>query len=404
MSKAVPNIDPEVLEGVQPMKGGKNGKSVLIFPLQKVIPMSVNVPHPELQDQKPFSSFELCEPYRITREKDIPNPPPVITINGAAVAAAGNISAISAHSKTGKTAIFGVIIAGSINKTGIVDSFPEINFYPNKDEKAVMHMDTEQEESDQQNLVNTALRRNDFETTPDFLYSYNVRQLNLKDYQTFTDNVCALAAEKHSGLYIILIDGIADYILSVNDEEQANSILQYFIHLSIKYACPVIVTIHLNPFSEKERGHIGSQLQRKCYGLLTIAKDGETSILQAKMCRKAGNGDIPQIAFAYDKKVRYHVQVNCPDKEAEKDARRMAYIKELSKIIFAPPAAYKNKEALSKIMRKTNKSEPTANRYLKDMVLMEWVVLGNDKHYRLNTGTGEDEPQEETDQPGNDSK
>jgi len=388
-------FNPQHFTGEKPLYGERCINVVMPtngFPIVKGSTISEN----EKQNQQPFSTLELCDAYRITTEKKIPKPLPTISINGAAIAAPGNITGLSAQSKTGKSAINGAFIAGCLNDSGIIESFPDIKILHNENKKGVIHFDSEQEESDQQDLVDTIQRRGGLNETPDFYYSYNIRQLNLKDYQSFTDNVCKLVAEKHNGVHMIVIDGGADYILSVNDEEQSNEIIQYFIHLAIKYACPVIITIHLNPFSEKERGHLGSQLQRKCYGLLTIVKDGDVSVLQAKMFRKAGNSDIPQIAFAYDKKLGYHVQVDTPDKDAEKDAKRMAYIEELCKDIFKPLSAYRAKEAVSKIMQKTKKSEPTAKRYLGDMVGMQYIVLGNDKHYRLNTGgAGEDDTKKE---------
>jgi hypothetical protein len=82
-------------------------------------------------------TLEKYDHLRITKEKDIPKPDPIITIAGAKVAVAGNITSISAESKAGKTAVCGVILAGAISKTGIIDGFNDLVVKPNKEGKAV---------------------------------------------------------------------------------------------------------------------------------------------------------------------------------------------------------------------------------------------------------------------------
>ncbi len=145
-----------------------------------------------------------------------------------------------------------------------------------------------------------------------------------------------MCAERFAGIHLITIDGGADYIASVNDEEQANEIIEYFTHLSIRYNCPVIIIVHLNPNSDKERGHFGSHLQRKCYGLLTIekAKGNDISTLIPKAFRKAGNADVVPVCFAYDKEKHYHVQVNAPDHGTAKAAANVVKAKKIAEDVF----------------------------------------------------------------------
>ncbi|MBL7739364.1 MAG: AAA family ATPase [Chitinophagaceae bacterium] len=356
------------------------------------IPLPEQMPPPpeynnENETQRPagnFSTLEDCEPFRITKEKDIPQPEPTITIAGAAIAAPGNITGISAASKAGKTSVAGVILAGAISKTGEVDGFNEIQVLPNPEGRAVIHFDTEQSAADQQHLFNTTLRRAGFDSTPDYYYSYNIRQLTLENYQPVTDSVCKLTSEKHKGTHLIVIDGGADYLASVNDEEKAYSIVQYFIHLSIKYDCPVIIIVHLNPGSDKERGHFGSEVQRKCYGLLSVTKEGDISTLQPKIMRKAGNGEIPLISFAYAKEKGYHQQVDAPNEGDNKALKERTRLKAIADKVFAPPSSYCHKDAISRIMQETNRGQSTAKTMLSNMDGFGYISKGEDGNYRLN--------------------
>lgn len=323
--------------------------------------------------------------YRVTAEKDIDQPDPIIKIGGASVASPGNLTAISAAAKAGKTATSAVLLAGALRMGEFWDGFgPDLEVKSNQDGHAVICFDTEQSEADQQYKVRTVLRRAGLEVTPDHYLEYNIRSLSITDYQKVTDEICQAAFKKFGGIHLIMIDGGADYILSVNDESAATLIVQYFIHLAIRFKCPVIVIVHQNPGSGKERGHFGSEIQRKCYGLLEITKSGDISTLSPKMMRKAGNGDVPNISFKYCKTVGYHIPVDLPDPEqirAENERRRHEAI---AKAVFKPGIALTYTEAVSAIMKETSKQERTAKSMIKNMIGWELVIKSEDGRHRGN--------------------
>lgn len=322
------------------------------------------------------------ELYRITKEKHIERPPVFITMSGGKIATAKNITVISGASKAGKTAVTGVIIAGAISKTGEIDGFPDLVVRPNPEAKAVIHFDTEQSPEDQQDLVNTVLARNGFDETPDYYYSYNTLQFELEDYQQYTDEICNLARERHNGIHMIIIDGGADYMKSINDDKEAPAVIRFFRKLSVKYNCPVITIIHTNPGSDKERGHAGSEFQRRCYSLLFVDKKDEISTLKPKLLRKAGN-DIPLINFIYSKEKQYHIALEGSSENDSKDQKEMDRLKGIAEKCFPPPTSYRHTDAIHEIMQTTGKKIRTANDLLKNMEGFGFVIKGDDNHYRL---------------------
>ncbi|MBI5371373.1 MAG: AAA family ATPase [Sphingobacteriales bacterium] len=322
--------------------------------------------------------------YRVTAEKNIDQPDPVILMGVASVASPGNLTAISAAAKTGKTAVSAVFLAGAIRQSEAWDGFgPDLTVKTNLDNHAVICFDTEQSEADQQYKVKTVLRRAGLDATPGHYLEYNIRSLSITDYQKVTDEICQAAFKKFGGIHLIMIDGGADYILSVNDESAATLIVQYFIHLAIRFKCPVIVIVHQNPGSGKERGHFGSEIQRKCYGLLEITKSGDISTLAPKMLRKAGNGDVPNISFRYCKIAGYHVPVDPPDTEqirAENERKRHEVI---AKAVFGPGIALTYADAVSAIMKETSRQERTAKSMIKNMIGWELIKKGEDGRHRI---------------------
>jgi hypothetical protein len=331
--------------------------------------------------------------FRVTKEKHVPDTTAFITLGEAKVAAACNITPITAESKAGKTAVVNVIIAGAISKDGNVDGFTGMNVLPNPYCKGVIHIDTEQSEADQQHNQKTSLRRGGEEVTPDYLGSYNIRTLNQKDYREFTNTICKLYSDEFGGLHCIIIDGAADYITSVNDEAEANAIITYFTSLAVEFNCPVILVVHLNENAGKNsdtmpRGHIGRQAVRKGYCQLNITKDGDISTMQALRARKAGVDDTPVICYQYCKTLGYHISVDpgvvAESKQKYKDLSNRIKAEAIANKIFALPNSFTHTEAVSKIANETSKSESTSKRYLKEMVYWEIIKKGDDGNYKLN--------------------
>jgi hypothetical protein len=328
----------------------------------------------------------------VTVEKHIPQDEVIIEIAGAKFASQNNISAISAAPKGAKTAVMNGMVAGSISWNGAVAGFPDIQVRPNDEQKAVIVLDTEQSMADQQHNVRTILKRAGLQNTPEHLRCYNITQLNLGDYQEKTNLLCELNAKRFSGIHSIYIDGGADFIASVNDEEQSSGIVKFFRQLSIKYQCPVVVIVHQNPGGDKERGHFGSELQRKIYGLLSIEKKGDTFSINGKMLRRSGNNDVPVINFQYSKDHGYHVQVDAADQEAAKDQARREKLEMISQQAFKPLQSYRHVDAVSAIMKYTSKAMTTAKGMVNDMVGFGYLEQGPDKLYRVitpNRSTGQ---------------
>lgn len=312
---------------------------------------------------------------RITAEKTYPNNEPIITWGGSGIAAPCNLTAISAQAKAGKTAFCGMLLAGAFNADA---TFTEIDVTPCED-KAVIVLDTEQAEQDQQYNVRTVLCRAGLATTPPNFLSYNIRQLHIAEYQAATNSICEAANNEFGGIHSIYIDGVADFISDVNSIEQATAIREYFTLLSIRYHCPVILVIHQNPNSTKERGHLGSEIQRKCYGIIQITKDGDTSIAKNTFSRKAG--ELEPVFFKYSQDAGYHIEVDAPVNDATAATRKK--IEDVLKSVMRPLDAYTYTELENKVIAATTCSVSTFKRYLKIWGANKWIEKGQDGSYRM---------------------
>lgn len=340
-------------------------------------------PNPKNNGKKQLSDFDHL---RITDLTEIPEPEPVLTINNEIIAAIEDIFTISGPPKSGKSSVQNMLIAKSVSPTGDVDDgFEGVEIRTNDKCQAVLHFDTEQARHKHQKNVRSIIKRARLSTTPSYYCTYNIRQLDIGDYPKVTAEICELAFNRFGGIHSIWIDGAADYIADVNDQAESNKAIKFFEELAIKYHTAVFLIVHTNPGSEKERGHFGSQCQRKSGGILSVKVEGDYSVIEPKMLRYAGKGDIPQLKFKYDKDKGYHVgceQVGLnPDAKAENKMRENW---KLCEKIFSGQKSFNREKTISLIMIKKACQIRTASGVFALMNASEMIIKGDDDNYRVN--------------------
>lgn len=306
--------------------------------------------------------------YRITTESNYPTPPPLIEINGESIATAGNIICVSGLQKAGKSSFTGIVLSGAIKQAfEILDGVPDAIKIMPANGKGIIHIDTEQAKHRHlTNLKYGILGRISYTKSPENLLSYNVRGLEIDKCIELLNDVFSYANEAFGGIHLCLIDGIADLILSVNDEESSNQIVKYLDRLATDYNTLIIVVIHRNPSDSKVRGHIGSQLLRKCESVLAIKKDGDSSYIEPEELRTAGKNDIPKYLFQFDKSKGYHVCIGEHTSDAQEN--KFEFYSGLVYNIFKNELPISTGLILDQLAKMTGKGTSTCKTYLNDMV------------------------------------
>ena len=120
-----------------------------------------------------------------------------------------------------------------------------------------------------------------------------------------------------------MIDDIADLIRSANDETESIAIMDDLYCLAGIYNTCIIWVLHFVPNGIKLREHIGSELQRKVAGILSIEKDDnpEYSVVKALKVRDESPLDVPMMLFGWNKVEDLHVYRGEKSKE-EKEKRK----------------------------------------------------------------------------------
>ncbi len=332
---------------------------------------------------------EKLATHRITSDSDIPDPVSVVRIGGANFAIKGDISFISGQPKAGKTTISSILIATALMKKvpSDLDTLGiECDFC---DGKEVVYVDTEQPKQYAKKMLETVKNYMNVHREPKNFHFYNLR-----DYQNNEKfNVVKGMFEMYPQAHLWIIDGLADLVRNINNEEETSEVMGWFMAVASKLNTTIILVLHENPSSDKMRGHLGSEAMRKAGGAIAIKKDRQKGVhwIESRVIR--GSADFDNIFFHYDKDLKRMVSIHGTagdiDRQVDPTVQKKEHLVKIAKqatVQGSETLSYKDlTERVSAYFDYPKKiSRATAQRKIKDMV--EARILGqnpDDKSYYL---------------------
>jgi len=294
---------------------------------------------------------------------------PIYSLNGLVIATPGNLATINAGAKDGKTAIVGALIASVMAKRKDVDLLGFSSSNPNS--YAVIHLDSEQSPDEHWLQFARAKKRAGRRRIPAWVHSYCLTGLEAALALECVWEAIRLGAELHGGIHSILIDGVADLVPDVNDPGASNTFVANLHGVAIRYDCPIIGVIHFNPGSDKSRGHLGSQLERKAETNLRLdKKDGVTTVWPDKQRR----APIPKSTgprFRWSDEAGMHVSVEA--RQADTDDEEVARLTLLAEEIFADHPTMRYSALISTVKKRQKVTKRTAERRVSRMATLKVI-------------------------------
>ena len=323
-------------------------------------------------------------------EIDYENPPDisksVVTVNGVPLGTQDNLFCITGGEGTGKSNYVGAILAGTLGTEWLPSERTlGLEITPNPNGLAVLHYDTEQSEAQLHKNLGKTLRRASLKTVPEFYHSLYLASLSRKDRLKLIRESMDLFHHKHGGIHLVVIDGIADLIRSANDETESIAIVDELYRLAGIYNTCIICVLHFVPNGIKLRGHIGSELQRKAAGILSIEKDDnpEYSVVKALKVRDGSPLDVPMMLFGWDKAEDMHVYRGEKSKE-DKEKRKTDELIGIIRDAFRSSLKLSYQELCEILMREMEIKERTAKKYIAYM--KEQCILAQDTNGNYQKG------------------
>ena len=321
-------------------------------------------------------------------EIDYENPPDasksIVAVNGVPLGTQDNLLCITGGEGTGKSNYVAAILTGTLGTERLpAERTLGLEITPNPNGLAVLHYDTEQSEAQLHKNLGKTLQRASLKNVPKFYHSLYLASLSRKDRLKLIRESMDLFYHKHGGIHLVVIDGIADLIRSANDETESIAIVDELYRLAGIYNTCIICVLHFVPNGIKLRGHIGSELQRKAAGILSIEKDDnpEYSVVKALKVRDGSPLDVPMMLFGWDKAEDMHVyrgEKSKEDKEKRKTDELIAVVKETFRNSFK--LTYQ--ELCEVLMRKMEIKDRTAKKYIAYMKEQHILIQDTSGNYQ----------------------
>lgn len=258
-----------------------NNNTPTLQEIGKVVAADVAAVQEAAKDEK--------ERYKIDLSKEYSEPSYLIKSNGVGTIPRGDIIAVKAKSKNGKTFLCSIFAAVAMGA-----EWGSLNAAEN--DCKIIYADTEQNEKNVSRLARRvhAMTGRDIHKNSDQFLCYSLRKMDMNKRWQF---VSARIQEERPDL--VILDGIADLIADFNNIGESQEIIGKLMATSAEYNLAIIFVLHTNKSKEDNnmKGHLGSLSVQKCSDVFEVVKNGSTFNVSETECR---NIPISDFSFVLD--------------------------------------------------------------------------------------------------------
>jgi hypothetical protein len=369
-----------------PLSGEKTQKDISDFFRMKHSAEDLMMLFREMLDQLYEDTISVMKSCEIDFENPPVAPEPLITINDVTIGTPGNIICVAGSEGSGKTNYLGGILSGAIKPGEIEIDTLGTTIKENLEGKAVLLYDTEQSEFQLYKNLTYIIKRSSQEKPPLWFKAFCLVGISRSERMNLILESMDRFFYEHGGIHVVVIDGIADLLGAVNDEESSVKLVEELFRMAAIYNTVIICVLHLAPSGMKLRGHLGSEVQRKAAGILLIEKDDNNncSVVKALKVRDGSPLDVPMMQFGWNKSEGRHVYLGEKSKE-DSEIRKTNELIEVANEIFKNKGFISNQNLNKALMESMDVKERTARSYVKFMRDKEIIEKNPDNslEYRL---------------------
>jgi hypothetical protein len=195
---------------------------------------------------------------------------------------AGNISMIKGEEKARKSFLKSLLLGCSFGgRSNLYTNSIDILGHNLKD-KYIFDVDTEQDEYD--SWLNAIRIPKLVGKKPDNYIPVRLREKTPNERMQYLEYLF-IESEYRNNLGLVSIDGYVDLINDFNSQIESSELTQKLMKWSSISKCHITGVLHLNPNSDKARGHLGTILQQKCETVVIIADKGDYSLVTCQRGR-----------------------------------------------------------------------------------------------------------------------
>lgn len=204
----------------------------------------------------------------------------------------GNISLIRGEEKARKSFFKSLLLAGACG--GKSNNYCErIKGYGLED-KLIIDIDSEQGDYDR--WLNASRIPKMAGAVPGNYQNFGLREYTVDEKRQFLEYIFMESPFKND-IGLVMIDGYVDFVKDFNSQEQSFEFTLELMKYSTISKSHISGILHLNPGSDKGRGHLGTILQQKCETIVTLKDEGHYSVAT---CTRARGKKWEDISFRID--------------------------------------------------------------------------------------------------------
>ena len=262
----------------------------------------------EMNHSKTLSLYEKCwavarqidfsnTDYEINITKDYGDDEFLLKIGDVPTMPRGDIQAIKAHGKEGKTMLTSILVTALLND----ENGNALNVKGIEKNLKIFYFDTEQHQRNTKRIMLriNAMRGVEANTPIEGASFFAIRELSIENRINFIVN--RIKTYKPD---VVVIDGIRDLVKSINEEAECNNIIQLLISIATCENLAILCVLHKNKnkLDDTMRGHLGAELENKATSVWEVRRNGNIVTVDETHARneptekwqfKIGEGGIP---------------------------------------------------------------------------------------------------------------
>jgi hypothetical protein len=303
----------------------------------------------------------------------IPNKEDIVfTIGSKNTGSLSNFITLSGLPKAGKSTFISAIVASAFVSYDIFS----MKIHLPKDRKKVCYFDTESSDYDFYRQINKIKGFADLIAMPDNFNAYQVREDSSGTIRKMIEEYLT----NNPDCSIIIIDGLLDLIVNMNDEREASLVTKWLKKITKVYNVLLITVLHQSKSNLSTTGHIGSASDRFAQSTLDIVKEKEKNcyVLTSRFMRS--DADFDPITLMNFNGVFQQVETEIK-KDTGKKASDLSDLesKALCNKIVVVPTNYN--DISDEIIERTATSKAYAKNLIKIWINKGWILKGADNKY-----------------------
>lgn len=324
---------------------------------------------------------ELKKNFVIDRNVDYPDPEYLIEIGGVPTMPKGNLVALSAKWKNGKTFFCDILTAIFLG----CDQFAACR--SRQATGRVQFFDTEQAKADTSRIDKTIgamtpqERHNDYEV---FFLREVVIDRDMDQTAPISRFDFINRAIEHDHPDLVIIDGIADLIYNYNDVIESQDVVNKLASLASQHNCCIVVVMHQNKGQKDKnmKGHLGTMLFQKCSDVFNVEKCGSVFVVSHGVSRHRQCDDIAfkldANAVPMDAVADRQLQV-----EMKRQANKATLFNQISLCMHDDTAALKRSEIVKSIKEELGYGNKKSYDLFNEAVKVGILKTNDNRHYTL---------------------